>query len=277
MKKIISLLFFLIFIFHSLYSQHRKILDTVQLSFTYNYTFKHDSLNIEYETEMEMILQIGKKHSSFTSKNMYLLDSISFSMPDYETSAGFKKLVPYIQMYHTPRLCNYNLIKINNLNTTMYGTPSDAEYVAVDNRKILWNINFNTDTLIYGYKCKKATTHFAGRNYIAWFTHQIPIADGPYKFSGLPGLIIKIEDKEKQHCFSLIKANKPSSLKYVYYRDDSDYITTSPENYVKAFHTYNSLLFDKISRNEIAFFNSEDDKVAALNRLMSKNNFIERY
>jgi GLPGLI family protein len=31
----------------------------------------------------------------------------------------------------------------------------------------------------------KATTEFAGRTYVAWYTTEISIADGPYKFYGL--------------------------------------------------------------------------------------------
>lgn len=47
---------------------------------------------------------------------------------------------------------------------------------------------------ILGYSCKKATTIFRGRNYIAWFTPKIPVSDGPWKFGGLPGLILEITD-----------------------------------------------------------------------------------
>lgn len=47
---------------------------------------------------------------------------------------------------------------------------------------------------ILGYTCQKAETEFRGRTYTAWFTSQIPVDAGPYKFRGLPGLILKVED-----------------------------------------------------------------------------------
>lgn len=50
-------------------------------------------------------------------------------------------------------------------------------------------------------------TKMGGRDWVAWFTNDIPIQDGPYKFCGLPGLIIKIEDDTKTHKFILV-ANK---------------------------------------------------------------------
>ena len=67
---------------------------------------------------------------------------------------------------------------------------------------INWEIKNETKT-ISDYKCQKAIGSFAGRNYIAWFTSEIPISDGPYKFNGLPGLIIKINDSRNHYEFLL--------------------------------------------------------------------------
>jgi len=44
--------------------------------------------------------------------------------------------------------------------------------------------------------CQKATTTFRGRNYIAWFAKEIPVPFGPWKFKGLPGLILEVYDTE---------------------------------------------------------------------------------
>lgn len=54
-----------------------------------------------------------------------------------------------------------------------------------------WVISEDTFTVL-GYLCQKATTHFRGRGYTAWFTLDIPISDGPWKLYGLPGMILKI-------------------------------------------------------------------------------------
>ena len=45
---------------------------------------------------------------------------------------------------------------------------------------------------IKSFSCKKATTTFRGRNYTAWYTEVINILGGPWKFDGLPGLILAI-------------------------------------------------------------------------------------
>ncbi len=44
------------------------------------------------------------------------------------------------------------------------------------------------------YECQKAKIKFAGREWIAWYTPEIAFPDGPYKFHGLPGLILQIYD-----------------------------------------------------------------------------------
>ena len=43
-----------------------------------------------------------------------------------------------------------------------------------------------------GYKCQEAVGKFRGRNYKAYFLKDIPISNGPFKFDGLPGLILKV-------------------------------------------------------------------------------------
>lgn len=53
------------------------------------------------------------------------------------------------------------------------------------------------------FNCKKAILKFRGRNYIAWYTPQIPTVHGPWKFHGLPGLIIQLQSKDQNIQFSL--------------------------------------------------------------------------
>lgn len=66
-----------------------------------------------------------------------------------------------------------------------------------------WKITETTDTIL-SYTCQKATLHFRGRDYTAWFAAEIPVSDGPWKFMGLPGLILKVEDDKQLFSFSLV-------------------------------------------------------------------------
>ena len=67
--------------------------------------------------------------------------------------------------------------------------------------------NFGWDILpemknILGYKCQKAKGKFRGREYIAWFSSDIPRSDGPWKFCGLPGLILAVQDTKGDFFFT---------------------------------------------------------------------------
>lgn len=46
--------------------------------------------------------------------------------------------------------------------------------------------------------CFKAITVYRGRAFVAWFAPSIPISEGPWKFFGLPGLIIELYDDERE-------------------------------------------------------------------------------
>lgn len=48
------------------------------------------------------------------------------------------------------------------------------------------------------YDCTKATCSFRGRNYTAWFTTKVQTSFGPLKLHGLPGLIIELQDENKE-------------------------------------------------------------------------------
>ncbi len=71
-----------------------------------------------------------------------------------------------------------------------------------------WNTAYNDERNILGYKCKKATTNFNKRQYVAWYTKDIPISEGPYRFKGLPGLILEVEDVNKYDTFDAVGIEK---------------------------------------------------------------------
>ena len=91
-----------------------------------------------------------------------------------------------------------------NGNITMFDFVSFERYKGNDPvEKLDWTISSDTASFL-NYSCQKATLKFRGRNYEAWFSPQIPVNDGPWKFFGLPGLILKVKDTEKQFDFECI-------------------------------------------------------------------------
>lgn len=91
--------------------------------------------------------------------------------------------------------------------TTFKGRIGRDQYEYEEDRKMDWKIL--PQTLKIGeYEAQKAITNFGGRKWIAWFTQEIPLQDGPYKFRGLPGLIIKVEDEKGDYSFDLMQTKK---------------------------------------------------------------------
>jgi GLPGLI family protein len=52
-------------------------------------------------------------------------------------------------------------------------------------------------------ECRKATGHFRGRDYNAWYFPDVPLRIGPWKLGGLPGIIMEINDTEKEVSFTI--------------------------------------------------------------------------
>ena len=73
--------------------------------------------------------------------------------------------------------------------------------------KIEWKLESGSKTII-GYQCKKASCTFRGRKYTAWYTPDIPIYSGPYKFADLPGLIMQISSDDNDYIWTCVGLEK---------------------------------------------------------------------
>lgn len=72
---------------------------------------------------------------------------------------------------------------------------------------------FSTQSKQVGdYFCRKANCIWRGRVFAAWFTEEIPIPEGPWKFGGLPGLIVELYDDEKMFYWKLSSLKEVPSL-----------------------------------------------------------------
>lgn len=62
--------------------------------------------------------------------------------------------------------------------------------------KFNWNL-LDEEKTIGNIVCYKAKTTFRGRDYIAWYAPSIQLMFGPWKFSGLPGLILETYNTQR--------------------------------------------------------------------------------
>ncbi|MEJ5102932.1 GLPGLI family protein [Chryseobacterium sp. MYb328] len=192
MRKIICLLYFILF----------KIVCAQDKIFVYDYQYRIDSLNRNIVDQETMILDISETKSIYFSLQKYTDDSAN--------NEEFKKKdakIPVISMKSKVQdvVVKDYITKNNDLYTSINGDY----YIITENRNIDWKIQSETKNIL-GYKTQKATANFGGRKWVAWFTSEISIQDGPYLFSGLPGLILEIEDTKKDHQLKLISIRKRS-------------------------------------------------------------------
>jgi GLPGLI family protein len=108
------------------------------------------------------------------------------------------------------------------ITVTDHLVSADYLYEEVLN-EIQWQIETDTATVL-SYLCQKAVADFRGRHYIAWFALDLPINDGPWKFMGLPGLILAVEDAAKHYSFRAIGLeNSTLPIRFA----QKDYLKTS--------------------------------------------------
>lgn len=87
-----------------------------------------------------------------------------------------------------------------------------------------WTLQDSTKTLL-GYPCQLATCSYHGRDHQAWFTSDIPIANGPWKFKGLPGLILEVYDTQCHYQFQIEGIERTNIAPVCFY-----YTTPDPRN-----------------------------------------------
>lgn len=192
MKK--SFFLFLLLAFGSITAQ--------SYHFYYEVSFKPDSLSTETEKET-MILDISKEEVKFYPYTIYLTDSLAKhnKMPD--------KMSPNLNI----RLKR----KVGSNENFNYHTPSSTYYYLVKTTDIQdWKLS-PEKKMIGEFSVQKATTEFGGRQWEAWFCSYLPFPQGPYKFQGLPGLILEIKDTKGDYHFSFVKnINHPQTYDTTY-------------------------------------------------------------
>ncbi|MGC4130118.1 MAG: GLPGLI family protein [Bergeyella sp.] len=178
--------------------------------FIYEYQFKTDSTDTENPLNKEMMyLDVAKKGSKYYSRDKFVSDSIM--------SAEFEKQMAS-QRGSTHIYINYSGGKKGKVGHIIeksypdfkishFSSLGSEEYKIEDSREMEWSILPEKEK-IGEFDTQKATTVFAGRKWTAWFTTEIPIQDGPYKFRGLPGMIVKVEDASKTHIIEMKSSQK---------------------------------------------------------------------
>ena len=80
-------------------------------------------------------------------------------------------------------------------------------YVKDSLHNMKWELT-NEKKVILNEKCNSAKTNFRGRIYTAYYSNSISQSDGPWKFGGLPGMILEVKSDDNSYEFSAYEINK---------------------------------------------------------------------
>ena len=177
-----------------------EVLDTAQYQVTYAMGFKNSKSQTEYYKDIR-IVQIGSKYIKDYSRNLYEYDSLYTEKSKFgKPSKGPQKPVFAFNIIRNTQSNQ------NNISYRMFGSLGTMTYEE-DAKPLEWELTDETLTIL-GYSCHKAMVSFAGRKYIAWYSMNLPLSAGPYKFSGLPGLILKVEESLGMYVWEAIGIEK---------------------------------------------------------------------
>ncbi|KMQ61428.1 hypothetical protein ACM46_15500 [Chryseobacterium angstadtii] len=159
---------------------------------------RKDSVVTDY-----MNLDTDGKKSYFSNAVKYERDSVYNADKSY---AAFLKSKNY------NRNLNYVLEKDHAKKSfNFYNKFKNVGLVVTDQELPKWKME-NEFKKISNMNCQKAIADYKGRKWVAWFSKDFPVSDGPYKFSGLPGLVVSVKDREDDHVFELIQIKKISAV-----------------------------------------------------------------
>lgn len=195
------LVFFVLFSLVKSYGQTTR--------YIYETSVNPDSINLVTMKTERTFLDIKANRSLFISENKLIRDSLFASFKpeekenrkkedkDFSKSGKFKRPeATFFEYFITKEIPEQKVYYHDKVGVKQIYYQED--------RPMKWEIT-NDIGKQNGYSAQKAVVNFGGRIWTAWFTKEIPISDGPYKLSGLPGLIVKLEDDKGDYRFDLVK------------------------------------------------------------------------
>jgi GLPGLI family protein len=202
MKKLILIVVSVLILKGGIFSQDR---DNVIIRVVYETLSRKYSDSKGRASDLHY-LDIGNYFSRYYSIDAQLLHEFKKEMISRKSSpqeilakskgykTGSQDLI--IKHYLDRKLLCYSKVIIQDY---IYEEPMDG---------ISWDFLEGNDTIL-GYDCKKAKAQFRGREWTAWYATEIPSPDGPWKLSGLPGLILKAVDSTGDFSFESTSIESP--------------------------------------------------------------------
>ena len=203
-----SLLFSIIFLLagHISLSQ-----ESISLNVIYEFTYVRDLANKDIPYSANMVLSVGKHGSRYCPEKLYNehdrnAEAARKKQQELQSASARPMMVvsggPLLLVNKYGAIINEEIVKdIPGRQLIQYAVMGIKSYrVETALPAINWTIQHEKKT-IDKYTCQKAIGSYGGRTYEAWFTPDLPFQDGPWKLSGLPGLILEAQDTAHEVSF----------------------------------------------------------------------------
>ena len=167
----------------------------------YRYDMKGNSGDKEFSETTDCILLIGEDQSKFYDYSAFRLDSVS-ALPGVadDKIKRFNEEHMKSETYFDQEV-NTSL-KEDKITVFCDMAPERYKY---EQKLPLMTWEETEETAdICGYPCRKAIGEYGGRKWQAWYAEEIAVPFGPWKISGLPGLVLKAADEAGNHSFEAI-------------------------------------------------------------------------
>ncbi len=162
-----------------------EVLDTTRFVVSYRMFYQQRPEN-EQPMEDLLLLQVGRNVTKCYSYKTWQTDSLVRVTPPEQVMANLGSFHSGVRNelfcdQAADRLTHTDQIGMDHL---LYTEPlPDCGWELADGERT-----------ILGYACRRARCTFRGRSYEAWYAPEIAVSGGPWKFGGLPGLILAVKD-----------------------------------------------------------------------------------
>lgn len=179
------------------YGQETHIMERSLIEVSYHVIENYiDKFGLGYD---DYALRIGKTKSQYFSLHQMRDDSIgsdkrtAMILINEMLDAARNRNDKSKQRPKSPGHGDYLYRDLSNDTIKIYSSIMSSSYRITDCPTFNWKIYDDSTKFLLHYKCHLATTNFRGRLWKVWYAEDIPIPLGPWKFFGLPGLILEAE------------------------------------------------------------------------------------
>lgn len=178
----------------------KKTIGSYDFSITYKYEFAKDTISSKRHYDM-YCLEIGTSFSRYYSLYADKCDSLMYKARTDNRMRG-EGGVRTSSWMNRDQEANYEDFYLNYpqkgiLTNRTAIINTEYEY-SEPMHHFTWALIPDSTAVIMGYECRLAKASFRGREYYAYFTPDIPLQYGPWKFYDLPGLILKVNESSGQ-------------------------------------------------------------------------------